>query len=161
MPNEALNVSERARAIYRDSLVWDMTVPYGMQHATDGVTLPRFMKAGVGLVSLTIGGDKTFGTAVALANIARVYEVCARSPQLYRFVRTIGDVEAARRAGQLAIALNFQGTNVLANDLGMIEVFYRLGVRHMLMAYNQKNLVGDGCAERTDCGLSRFGLSVV
>lgn len=156
-----LDVSDRARAIYRDALVWDMTVPYGMQHATDGVTLPRFMKAGVGVVSLTIGGDKTFGPAPALANIARVYEACARNPRQYRLVRTIDDVDAARRAGQLAITLNFQGTNVLANDVGMIEVFYALGVRHMLMAYNQKNLVGDGCAERTDCGLSRFGHSVV
>src|SRR3954465_6603902 len=125
MPNEALNVSERARAIYRDSLAWDMTVPYGMQHATDGVTLPRFMKAGVGVVSLTIGGDKTFGTAAALSNIARVYEGCAKNPQQYRLIRTIADVDAARRAGQLAITLNFQGTNVLANDPGMIEVFYR------------------------------------
>jgi len=158
---EAVNVGERARSIYRDALVWDMTVPYGMQHATDGVTLPRFMKAGVGVVSLTIGGDKTFGTAPALSNIARVYEVCARNPDRYRLVRDIGDVDAARRAGQLAITLNFQGTNALANDLGMVEVFYRLGVRHMLLAYNQKNLVGDGCAERTDAGLSRFGLSLV
>ncbi|HET9579350.1 MAG TPA: membrane dipeptidase [Usitatibacter sp.] len=160
-PDRTQDVSERARAIYRDALVWDMTVPYGMQHATDGETLPRFRKAGVGVVSLTIGGDKTFGPAPALSNIARVYEVVARHPGDYRLVRAIGDVEAARAAGQLAITLNFQGTNALGNDLGMIEVFYRLGVRHMLMAYNQKNLVGDGCAERTDCGLSRFGLSVV
>jgi hypothetical protein len=56
-----------------------------MQHATDGVTLPRFMQAGVGVVSLTIGGDKTFGTAPALSNIARVYEVCARNPDKYRW----------------------------------------------------------------------------
>lgn len=151
----------RARAIYRDALVWDMTVPYGMQHATDGVTLPRFRKAGFGLVSLTIGGDKTFGPQPALANIARVYEVCARQPEHYRLVGTIDDVDAARREGRLAITLNFQGTNALANDVGMVEVFYRLGVRHMLMAYNQKNLVGDGCAERTDAGLSRFGLEVI
>ena len=160
-PTQAINVGERARGIYRSSLVWDMTVPYGMQHATDGVTLERFAKAGVGLVSLTIGGDKTFGPAPALANIARVYEVCARNPGRYRFVHGVADIDAARAEGRLAITLNFQGTNVLGNDLGMVEVFYRLGVRHMLLAYNQKNLVGDGCAERTDAGLSRFGLSLI
>ena len=156
-----LEIGARARELYRSSLVWDMTVPYGLQHATDGVTLPRFRKAGFGLVSLTIGGDKTFGPETALANIGKVYAVCAKHPELYRFVRTIGDVDAARKAGQLAITLNFQGTNVLANDTGLVEVFYRLGVRHMLMAYNQKNLVGDGCAERTDAGLSRFGLTMI
>jgi len=156
-----MQVSEKARAIYRSSLVWDMTVPYGVQHATDGVTLPRFREAGFGLVSLTIGGDKTFGPEVALANIGQIYAVCAKHPDRYCFVRSIDDVDLAQKEGKLAITLNFQGTNVLANDVNLVEVFYRLGVRHMLMAYNQKNLVGDGCAERTDAGLSRFGLSMI
>ena len=31
----------------------------------------------------------------------------------------------------------------------------------MLLAYNQKNRVGDGCAERTDAGLSRFGVRLI
>ena len=158
---ETMQISDKARAIYRSSLVWDMTVPYGMQHATDGITLARFRQAGYGLVSLTLGGDKTFGPEEALANIGKVYAVCARHPDLYRFVRGIEDVDLARREGKLAITINFQGTNVLGNDPGLIEVFYRLGVKHMLMAYNQKNLVGDGCAERTDAGLSRYGLTVI
>ena len=158
---EPMLISERARDIHRNSLVWDMTVPYGVQHATDGVTLPRFKKAGFCLVSLTIGGDKTFGPAIALANIGQVLTVCADHADRYRFVQGVDDVDQARREGQLAITLNFQGTNVLANDLGLVEVFYRLGLRHMLLAYNQKNLVGDGCAERTDAGLSRFGLSLI
>jgi membrane dipeptidase len=159
--SQTLQVSERARHVYRNSLVWDMTVPYGMQQATDGETLPRFMRAGFGLVSLTIGGDKTFGPETALSNIGKVLSVCAASPELYRFVQDIVDVDQACHEGKLAITLNFQGTNVLGNDLGLVEVFYRLGVRHMLLAYNQKNLVGDGCAERTDAGLSRFGLSLI
>jgi membrane dipeptidase len=158
---EPVTVSEKARSIYRSSLVWDMTVPYGMQHATDGITLPRFRKAGFGLVSLTLGGDKTFGPEAALSNISKVFAVVAKNPDLYVLVQKIEDVDRARTEGKLAITINFQGTNVLANDLGLVEVFYRLGVRHMLMAYNQKNLVGDGCAERTDAGLSRFGLAMI
>jgi membrane dipeptidase len=158
---ETVTISEKARAIYRSSLVWDMTVPYGMQHVTDGITMPRFRKAGFGLVSLTLGGDKTFGPEAALSNISKALAVIAKNPDLYVLVQKIEDVDRAQKEGKLAITMNFQGTNVLANDLGMVEVFYRLGVRHMLMAYNQKNLVGDGCAERTDAGLSRFGLAMI
>jgi len=153
--------SDNASAIFRSSLVWDMTVPYGTEQATDGVTLPRFKRAGFGVVSLTIGGDFTFGTQVPLANIAKVLALCAKQPDLYRFVASVDDIDLARREDKLAITLNFQGTNPLAQDLNMVEVFYRLGVRHMLLAYNQKNTVGDGCSERTDEGLSRFGLSVI
>ena len=99
----AVQVSDKARAIYRSSLVWDMTVPYGMQHATDGITLPRFMKAGFGLVSLTLGGDKTFGPEGALANISKVYAVCAKNPDLDVLVRGIDDVDRARKEGVLSV----------------------------------------------------------
>jgi len=161
MRHEAVSISERARSIYRSSLVWDMTVPYGVQAATDGVTLPRLRGAGFGLVSLTLSADGTLGPQEALASIARVYEACAAHPDQYVLAHGVEDIDRARAEDKLAIVFNFQGTNALGGDVRLIEVFYRLGVRHMLMAYNQKNLVGDGCAERTDAGLSRFGLSVV
>jgi membrane dipeptidase len=61
----------------------------------------------------------------------------------------------------MAISFNFQGTNPVAGNLQMVETYKKLGVHHMLMAYNQKNAVGDGCHERTDGGLSRYGISLI
>ncbi|MBK7473477.1 MAG: membrane dipeptidase [Betaproteobacteria bacterium] len=67
-------------------------------------------------------------------------------PDKFRLVYGTADVDLARSEGKLGITFNFQGTNVLGNDVGSIEVFYRLGVRHIPFAYNQ--LVGDaGCAK--------------
>ena len=40
-------------------------------------------------------------------------------------------------------------------------MFYKLGVRHALLAYNQRNHVGDGCHEITDSGLSGFGRELI
>ncbi len=155
-------ISERARALYRNALVWDMTLPYGAIHAVDGVTLDRFRDAGFGLLSLTIGNDRVFGRPeLALANLAKCYAVVAKNPSKYRLVYGVQDIDAARAAGQLGITFNFQGSNVLGNDTGSIEIFYRLGVRHMLFAYNQRSLVGDGCGEPTNTGLSRYGKSVI
>ena len=76
-------------------------------------------------------------------------------------IRSVDDVLEARETGKLGLTLNLQETNPLDGDLAMIDLYYQLGVRHMLLAYNQKNRVGDGCAERTDAGLSRFGVRVV
>lgn len=158
----AVNVSDKARAIYRSALVWDMTLPYGAIHAVDGVTLSRFRDAGFSLLSLTIGNDRVFGRPeLAFANIAKVHAVCARNPDKYQLVYGTADVDRARKEGKLGITFNFQGSNVLGNDAGSIEPFYRLGVRHMLFAYNQRSLAGDGCGEATDAGLSRYGRTVV
>lgn len=162
MNARTFEISERAQQIYRTSLVWDMTLPYGAIHAIDGVTLDRFREAGLGLLSLTIGNDRVFGRPeLALANLAKVYGVCARNPDKFRIVYNTDDIDSARSENRLAITFNFQGSNVLGNDTGSIEVFYRLGVRHMLFAYNQRSLVGDGCGEATDAGLSRYGRSVI
>lgn len=162
MNARTLDISERARKLYRASLVWDMTLPYGAIHAVDGVTLERFRQAGFGLLSLTIGNDRVFGRPeLALSNLAKVYAVVAKNPDKYRLVYGTDDIDAARAAGQLGITFNFQGSNVLGNDTGSIAVFYQLGVRHMLFAYNQRSLAGDGCGESTDAGLSRYGRAVI
>lgn len=46
-------------------------------------------------------------------------------------------------------------------SLNLIGVFFRLGVRMMHLTYNRRNLMGDGCAESADAGLSDFGRDVI
>lgn len=38
---------------------------------------------------------------------------------------------------------------------------YQLGTRCIQLTYNLRNLLGDGCTERTNAGLSDFGVAVV
>ena len=47
------------------------------------------------------------------------------------------------------------------NELRYIRVFYQLGIRMMHLTYNRRNLIGDGCGEPSDAGLSDFGRAVV
>jgi membrane dipeptidase len=41
-----------------------------------------------------------------------------------------------------------------------VEVFYRLGVRWMLIAYNKNNRLGGGCQDE-DCGLTDYGRQII
>jgi membrane dipeptidase len=77
------------------------------------------------------------------------------------WVDSPNDVELAKRERKIAVSLNFQGTNAFAGRLDLIEVYRRLGVTQALLCFNEKNAVADGCYERTDAGLSRYGLRVV
>lgn len=76
-------------------------------------------------------------------------------------VRTASDIERAKREKRLAIILHFQGTSPIENDLRLADAYKALGVSMIMLAYNQKNRVGDGCEERTDAGLSNFGVDLV
>ncbi len=69
-------------------------------------------------------------------------------------------IEEAKIEKKRAVILNFQ-FNPIGNDLGRLDYYYDLGVRIMQLTMNLKNFIGDGCLERTDCGLSRFGVQVV
>ena len=46
-------------------------------------------------------------------------------------------------------------------SLMYISVFFKLGVRMMHLTYNRRNLIGDGCCESANGGLSDFGKMVV
>ena len=153
-------IAAQARALYDDALVWDMTLPW-LPNYCDEETLPRFHRAGIGVISLTVGGDKSIGPTVAMQQIAHVNRQVAAHPDELVVARSVAEIRAARKAGKTALLFHLQGTNPLAHDAGLVEVFYSMGVRHMLLAYNEKNFVGDGCAERTDAGLSRFGIEVI
>jgi len=75
-------------------------------------------------------------------------------------VETVDDIHCARRDAKLAVAFDLEGMNALNGDIGMVDLYYRLGVRQMLFAYNRNNLAGGGCHDE-DIGLTDFGRAVV
>ncbi len=157
------NISERAAALHRGAVVWDNTFPFGPScgsHPAHVRTLERMRGAGYTCVSLTTASDNDEmpGTMAKIAHDGAFFR---RFPDRFVQVEKADDILRAKAEGKLGVVFTFQGTLPFGRDVGFVEMYYRLGVRMALMAYNQKNHVGDGCHERTDAGLSRFGIDVV
>jgi membrane dipeptidase len=74
---------------------------------------------------------------------------------------TAREIREAKEKGKIAIVFNWQHVNPIGNDVDMLGMYYALGLRICGLCYNVRNLVGDGCTERTECGLSLFGERVV
>lgn len=81
--------------------------------------------------------------------------------ELMLLVRNRADLERAHREGRMGIILTFQGTEPLGEDLERIGQFHAQGVRVIQLTHNRRNLVGDGCMEPGDAGLSNYGHEVV
>lgn len=156
------NISPNAAALYRSALVLDMTVP--MLQRSDlslfFAALARMQASGYTFVSLTIAADHT-GTVATLGNIALLRTMLLARARVAGIVRTVEDIREAKARGRLAFGLNFQGTMPVGKNLALIGLFYKLGIRHMLMAYNTKNYVGYGCHDAVDEGLTPFGRAVI
>jgi membrane dipeptidase len=73
---------------------------------------------------------------------------------------TVDDVREAKESGKLAIAFDLEGSDPLLGNLNMISLYYDLGVRQMLLAYNKDNRASGGCMEG-EIGLTDFGRDVI
>jgi membrane dipeptidase len=62
---------------------------------------------------------------------------------------------------RIGVMLGLQDTLPIGTDLDRLATLYGLGVRVVQLTYNRRNLVGDGCTEREQSGLSAFGLDLV
>jgi membrane dipeptidase len=82
-------------------------------------------------------------------------------------VTDANDILQAKRQHKGALALSMNGVPLLQSwdsaedELRMIRVFFQLGVRMMHLTYNRRNMIGDGCGEAANAGLSDFGRVVI
>jgi len=76
-------------------------------------------------------------------------------------IRSAADIERTHREKKHGVLLDFQNTTAFGDDLDRVEQFRNLGVRMVQLTYNLRNLVGDGCTEAYQGGLSYFGREVV
>jgi membrane dipeptidase len=139
--------------------VWDMTLPC-IEDYWSLETLRRFKRAGYTFVSATVEDFPATFDGVA-HYIARMREIVAAEASWLALATTMDEIERGREEGKLVLGLNLQDAAPIETDLSRVAVMRALGVRHLLLAYNIRNYVADGCAERTDAGLSNFGREVV
>ena len=76
-------------------------------------------------------------------------------------VKTTDDIRAAKKLEKTGIILGFQNASPIENELDRLGLFLALGVRVIQLTYHETNLLGSGCWERNDAGLSNFGVDAV
>ena len=159
-------ISEEAARIHQDALVWDMTLPWTSPTELNIAAfelkyacIESYARHGANMVSVTVASDD--GIEKTIRMLAQERRFFLNQNDKYVLVESAEDILRAQKEGKLAIGFHFQGSLPVDRDVALVELYYKLGVRHMLMAYNQKNFVGDGVHERTDAGLSSFGVEMI
>jgi membrane dipeptidase len=77
------------------------------------------------------------------------------------------DIEAAKTQGRRCLYLSGNGVplaqewNSVSEELQYIRLFFQLGIRMMHLTYNRRNVLGDGCAEPADAGISDLGRAAI
>ncbi len=151
-----------ARQLISTSLIWDNHACMPLRPADESFLpqLARHRQAGFGVVSLNVGFGEQ-GIEEHIRMLAHFRRWLARHDDDYAMVQTVADIEKARRDGKMAVMFDIEGMNAVADQPSMVQLYYDLGVRWMLVAYNRHNRAGGGCQEDDDPGLSQFGRRIV
>ncbi|MEM6438998.1 MAG: membrane dipeptidase [Pseudomonadota bacterium] len=144
-----------AADLHRDALVIDMTCPLAKAHRY----LDWWIEGGATAIAPTIRGFSA-GAGDALAQIGGFRRLCRERDDLM-LIETAADLDAARATGRLGLILHSQGGSIVEDRLDLVDGLQAAGLRVLQLCYNTKNLIGDGAGERTDSGLSDFGVRLI
>jgi membrane dipeptidase len=117
--------------------------------------LEHWRAGGVTAVQVTVG---TWEAArPALDTLVRWYRLLRDHADLVVPATSGADIAA----GKTAVVLGLQNTSAFEDDLGLVEVFQRLGIRVAQATYNLQNFVGASCYDPADAVLTRYGRFVL
>ncbi len=119
----------------------------------------QFAQAGLYAVHVTIAYHESFRETVL--NLEAWNVRFEQYPDRLLLGESADDVRRAEREGRTAIFFGFQNPSPIEDDIGLIEVVHKLGVRFMQLSYNNQSLLATGCYEANDPGLTRFGRQAV
>jgi membrane dipeptidase len=131
---------------------------YPLNPPLDGEMIGNAVESGITAVNLTVSRG-TYADSVGA--IAGWMDRIERYPDAFAQARTVGDILRAKDDRKLGIVFGFQDTTPFEGGLDPIETFLGLGVKVTQLTYNVRNLVGDGCLEPANGGLTRYGHAVV
>ena len=76
-------------------------------------------------------------------------------------VRKVDDIFKASDNGQVGIIIGFQNASPIENNLDYLYTFNELNVKIIQFTYHERNLLGNGCYERVDEGITNFGIDAI
>ena len=129
-------------------------------------SLKAWRYSGVDCIFLNAGIESTVPLEL-IKRLARYTHVCDLYPEIYERIVWPEQMAKAKKNGKIGLGFTTCGVPVVheltpvEESMYLLTVFFQLGVRMMHLTYNRRNLLGDGCAETANAGLSGFGRQMI
>ena len=119
----------------------------------------QMRKGNLSAVHITVGYHEDFCGVVENLKIWNNW--FASCEDLIARATTWNEVLATNKANKTAILFGLQNPLPIGADIRQVETLVQLGIRFCQITYNQQSLLGAGCFEPFDSGLTAFGREVV
>lgn len=166
MPDQPVDSLAQARQILKEAVVIDTlggAVVHPTPHVPEGTTYEEQMVAqGWNILHACLVSEPSYSPTFEEL-LSAVYENLLNfemSPKV-RHVESVHDIFEAKKQGQLGVIFGVQNTSWIGAQRERIRLLYKMGLRTLQLTYMERNLVGDGCLEPENRGLTNFGMQVV
>lgn len=97
----------------------------------------------------------------AMVELAHCRKWLAQVHEKVELITTISDLDRAGSAHKVGIILGYQNMPGIGTAVELLPLFHTMGVRIIQLTHNNRNLIGDGCDEPSNAGLSKMGRRIV
>jgi len=166
----ALFAANPATSLYDSSIIIDgLGFPGGLSVDEAALLntqeLEDVVNSGLTATHITVGSVGTMTPLSAfekiVRDIARWDREIDRHPESLIRIRSASDIQSARIGGRTGLIYGLQDGVSFEDDPDRLSALHQLGVRIIQPTYNRRNLLGDGCMEAADAGLSRTGIDTI
>ncbi len=137
--------------IHREAIVLDALTPY---YTLDEPYTTGLIEGGVSAGFLSVVSPATWDDTLRRTEAA--LRKIEKSPVL-KLATTAADIRCAKQQGKIALVLITQAADMIEKDLTRVGILYRLGFRVLGICYTFANLLGCGCGELRDGGVTFLG----
>lgn len=179
-----VRLTPEAIAIHKRALLVDghNDLPWQIREATYGLSrrldirkpqpklhtdIPRLRKGNVGAqfwsayvpVSTV---EKKIAVKMTLEQIDIIHRMVETYPDVFEMAYSTDDIERIRKKGKIASLIGVEGGHSIDNSLGVLRMYYKLGVRYMTLTHSANTDWADSATdEPKHNGLTEFGKQVV
>src|SRR5688572_23962669 len=147
--------SDAIDALFNRSIIFDAL---SADQDWDAATFEAARLSGLSAIHTSLSNRNL---AVAMSDLAEWDALFAKHPDRLLKVTAGKHFAEAKKTGRIAVVLGFQNATIVESDVRNVDKLHAAGTRCIQLTYNSRNLLGDGCTERTNAGLSDFGVAVV
>lgn len=128
--------------------------------------LPQLREGGVVLQVLPIYVEEQFVGEGALRRTLLTLETAWQIAENFKDEVVIctkrGDIATAIASKKIALVLALEGAEGLGRDVELVDVFFRMGVRMISLAWNRRTMFADGVGEKDAGGkLTNLGVAAI
>ncbi len=177
-------LTDEARRIHREAIVIDghNDLPYQFRSHHDlsfntidiarpqkqlHTDIPRLRQGGVGAQfwsAYVPAETRKKGIAIreTLEQIDVIHQMVAAHPDVFEMAYSADDIERIHARGKIASLIGVEGGHSIDNSLGVLRMYYRLGVRYMTLTHSDTLDWADSATDKPlHHGLTAFGEQVV